>query len=159
MTQHNNLDNNTDHIHPTVNSNKDIEPRIYRHYIYKIEAPEGPMQIAILEDITTKKAVGILGHCGKSGTIVMSWMDAFCRIVSKQLEAERITINELREELSNTTSSEVRINHATGVRVSSGPEAIFIALTKYSNDKYEELIESLGSLGNMSRQASNRRVD
>lgn len=149
-------DNNNDHTHPIPS---DAPYKIYNHYIYYLEAPEGPMEIVILEDTVSAKAIGILGHCGKSGTIVMSWMDAFCRIVSKQLEDGKISINELREQLSNTTSGEVRTDYLTGVRVSSGPEAIFIALSKYSNDKYEELTKQLGTISNMSRHASTNRVE
>lgn len=135
-----------DHIHPSL-SNLDItgaSNKVYTNYTYYVEAPEGEMHIAVLED-ENGKPVRLWGHCGKSGSIVASWIDAFVRVVSIQLEKGLITINELRNELSSTTSDNSRINYTTGVKCASGPDAIFIALTKYINDKYEELNNELES--------------
>lgn len=114
---------------------------VYKSYIYRVNAPEGEMEIAVLE--SNGKPVGIIGHCGRSGTIVMSWMDAFCRVASMQMERGLLSIQDLMNELSSTTSNELKMDRITNVPVRSGPEAIFIALSKYQTDKYIELRDLL----------------
>lgn len=135
-----------DHIHPDLSSldHQGKNNQIYSNYTYYVDAPEGEMHIAVLED-ATGRPVRLWGHCGKSGSIVASWIDAFVRIVSIQLERGLITVNELRNELSSTTSDTTRTNYTTGVKCASGPDAMFIALTRYINDKYEELNAELES--------------
>lgn len=144
-----------DHIHPDLsNINLDgASNKVYTNYTYYVEAPEGEMHIAVLED-ENGKPVRLWGHCGKSGSVVASWIDAFVRVVSIQLERGLITINELRNELSSTTSDSSKINYTTGVRCASGPDAIFIALTKYINDKYDELNKDL----ERTRQSNGPRI-
>lgn len=96
------------------------------------------MNIAILED-GNGNPVRLWVHCGKAGSTLNAWIDAFVRVASMQMERGLLSINQLREELSSTTSDKSVTNLKTGVIVSSGLEAIYVALTKYQNDKYAEL--------------------
>ena len=147
-----------EHEHPTLKADSENITITYKSYNYKLDAPEGRINVFVLE-ADNGKPVRIMALCGKAGAIINAWLDAFCRVVSNQMERGLLTISDLMHELSSTTSDNPKINYTTGMKISSGPEAIFVALLWYQKDKYEELADELGFDNTHLGQASIGRVD
>lgn len=114
---------------------------IYTSINIKVESGEGVFFFAFDED-DKGRLIRILSWGGKAGSAQSAWLDCLTRIISSQLEKGVITIEELKIHLSLTRSDRTRINK-DGVVCSSGPEALFIALLKYTNIKHREFTKNL----------------
>lgn len=119
-----------------------LEVTVYKSINFRINSGEGTFYFSFDEDRTTGKLVRILGWGGKTGSSQFAWLDSLLKIVSRQLERNLITIEELKTELSSSRSDKIRIMK-DGIECSSGPEALFIALLRYTDLKYQELIKDL----------------
>jgi hypothetical protein len=110
---------------------------------FRIKSPEGSFTIFFDEDRKTKRLVRISAFAGKTGSQQAAWLDAFCRIMSRQLERGFLSLEDIETELSSIRTDKSLMN-VNGLECTSGPEAIFIAIQKYKNEKFSELRKQLG---------------
>lgn len=110
---------------------------------YTLDCPEGKMYFFIDEDRRTHLPVRISAFLGKSGSPVYPWLDSFCRLASMGLERGFFDVNDLRALLSNQSSDRSKRNVVSGVEIRSGPEAIYVGLSRYVDDKFEAEEERL----------------
>lgn len=106
-------------------------------YSYTLESPEGKMYLFIDEDRASHRPVRISAYVGKTGSILRAWIDSFCRLATLCLESRTLDINDLRALLSNQ-SSDKESRQLNGVAIRSGPEALYIGLSRYIEDKQEQ---------------------
>ena len=105
----------------------------------RVKAPEG--NFYFIFDSEDDKLVRIYVVGGKSGSTQAAWLDSFCRVISRQLERNLLTIEDLKEEFSSTRSDKsVRTG---GVEVTSVAEAFFVALCRFTDIKFKEYMNSI----------------
>lgn len=121
----------------------DVPGEFFDSISFRVKAPEGAFTIFFDEDRKTHKLVRISAFAGKTGSSQAAWLDAFCRIMSRQLERGFLTLEEIETELSSIKTDKSLIS-VEGVECTSGPEAIFIAILRYKNEKFKELRKQLG---------------
>ena len=114
--------------------------RIYSSLTYQIKTPDGMMYINLLED-KDGSLVMIDVQIGKAGGSLRVWAHTMGRLLTMLLE-HGAYIDDLIDELSGQTTDKLAM-HQGGLKVRSGPEAIYIALMKYKTDKYERLVKEL----------------
>jgi hypothetical protein len=110
-------------------------------YNNRIRSPEGTYFITIAEGDAGNPEL-LLINCGKSGSIARAWADFTARLISRLLETKRITLSEIAEQASGTRSDKSRFVNPN-LNCYSGPEAIYIAITQYMEDKRREQIENV----------------
>lgn len=109
---------------PKMTKNKNI----FDSVTYQIPSPSGDVNVIIVEDSPGNiYMVTIL--VGKSGSEVRAMCDALSRMITSSLKIKSLT--EVIDELSSITSDKFR--DMRGIKVRSIPEAVFVALHRYSN--------------------------
>lgn len=134
-----------------------IPGEFYASINIRVKAPEGNFYFMFDKD-KKGKLVRIGAVAGKTGSQQAAWLDAFCRVISRQLERNYLTVEELKEELSSTRTMHSKVD-LSGVEVTSGPEALFIALCRYTDAEFEELSKNLGIKDRVSRLPQKGRAD
>jgi hypothetical protein len=138
------------YYNPEIEGNPHKPTVIYDSWNWKIIAPEGTVYVFILEDRITHKPLRIHAFVGKAGGALSAMVDAMCRVISRQLERGLITLEDIQEELSGTTTDKNR------TLVRSVPEAIHIAIVKYKTMKFlqyeAEIEEKLGTKARIRRR-------
>lgn len=122
----------------------DITPNlpVYQTLNFKIPSPVGDVFVAVGED-RRRKPVLLIITIGKSGSEVQAWSNVFSRFATEMLESGKVEIHDIMQLLSSTTSDRSR-QTKEGINVRSGPEAVYLALVKYQQERYKELSKSLG---------------
>lgn len=104
---------------------------------YRVETPIGTMYVNVMED-EKGKAIGIDVHLGKAGSESNAWPHVLARIINCALD-HGATVNDIIDELSETTSDRGSRRFGDNIPVRSGPDGICVALMMYSREKYDEL--------------------
>lgn len=95
---------------------------------FRIPSPSGDVNIIINEQFPSK-IYNVVILVGKSGTEVRALCDALSRMITFSVQNKSLV--EVIDELSSITSDKIR--DIKGIKVRSIPEAVFLALIKYSN--------------------------
>lgn len=101
----------------------------------RVRAPDGDFYIILLED-KEGEVFKIECHVGKNGSSVRAWSSALCNILSHQLEAKKITLEDIVRQTVAITSDRSVLNISSGLICRSGPEAIGLAIQSYLTDKF-----------------------
>lgn len=119
----------------------------FRSYSYRVNTPDGTMNVFILED-SNDQPFEVQPFIGKAGSSLAAWAAACCGMVSLALR-RKVPLQDIIDELADITSDgTARIGASTICR--SGPEGIYSALIQYRNDVRER---------ENARDAATERVD
>jgi hypothetical protein len=101
----------------------------FDNYTFNIRTPEGTANVIIVEDEPGK--IGeIFFNIGKAGSSIDAFCYALAKMVVRTLEHGR-KLEDVISDLSNITSAR-KIYDTKGISCSSGPEALYLALFRYS---------------------------
>lgn len=118
-----------------------MEGKLYPNVTIAVPTPASSLFIEITED-EFGKPIRIYINAGKSGSEMSAQASAMSEMATLVLEKDN-GFNELIEHLSGITSSNIRIDK-DGIKVRSVPEGLYLALMKYKQLKYTELINYIG---------------
>lgn len=118
-----------------------LEGKLYPNVTVAVQTPASSLFIEITED-EFGKPIRIYINAGKSGSEMAAQASAMSEMATLILDKDN-GFNELIEHLSGITSSSVRIDK-DGIKVRSVPEGLYLALMKYKQLKYSELINNIG---------------
>jgi len=113
---------------------------VFNNLTFRVETPDGEMFVSVMED-KQEKICAIDIKIGKAGSSLGAWAHSFARLITMAIE-HGVTVEELITELSSQTSDRLRLNN-NGVNVRSGVEGVYVALTEYKRDKYQQLVKDL----------------
>ena len=116
-------------------------PEVCECSVVKIATPDGTMFVTIIEE--NNKPIGFRLEIGKSGSTLRTWCDAVGQLATLSIQAG-IPLEDIISELSNLSSDKLTITE-NQVPIRSGPDGFVVALMRYRQAKYEEMLGILGS--------------
>ncbi len=114
----------------------------YNNFSYRVPSPEGTVTIFILEDSNGIPS-GIQIFIGKAGSAIQVWSLAFAEIVTAGLMSGSLSIQDIMNICSSQATDKAKLADG-GIMVRSGVEALYIALHRYTEDKFEKMRVELG---------------
>lgn len=117
------------------------ENKAYINDTILVRTPVGNITVIVVED--NGKPVHLFIHGGKNGTELSAYCDSIARLGSELLQYEN-GLDKIMEHLSSISTGMSTKDYTTGIECRSGAEGIYIALTKYKNNKYKELMQIFG---------------
>lgn len=117
------------------------ENKLYANETILVRTPIGNITVSIVED--KGKPIHLFIHGGKNGSELSAYCDSIARLGSDLLKMEN-GLDRIMEHLSSISTGRSTIDYTTGIECRSGAEGIYIALTKYKNHKYKELMQVFG---------------
>lgn len=114
---------------------------IFSSETVRVTTPDGTMFVNIMED-SKGNPVQIQLNVGKAGNSVAAWAFAMATLCTMLLSSGKYSINDLIAHLSGITTNK-HLRHMDGVRCSSGPEGLVIALLKYRDGKFADMLPSI----------------
>lgn len=117
------------------------ENKKYINSTILVRTPIGNITVIIVED--HGKPVHLFIHGGKNGTELSAYCDSIARLGSELLHYEN-GLDKIMEHLSSISTGASIKDYVTGVECRSGAEGIYIALSKYKTDKYQQMMEVFG---------------
>lgn len=113
-------------------------------YTIKVLSPDGTVYVHCTED-SKGKLQNVIINVGKAGSPLHAWADALGRMITSSL-SNNLPLTHILEQLSNITSIKA-VRTPKGIFVKSGPDAIYYALTLYSQIKPVVLVQHNRKLG------------
>lgn len=120
-----------------------VERKFYPNVTIAVATPAASLFIEITED-EFGKPIRIYINAGKCGSEMAAQASAMSEMATLILEREN-GFNDLLSHLSGITSSDTRTD-SNGIKVRSVPEGLYVALMKYKQLKYNELITYVGEV-------------
>jgi hypothetical protein len=114
---------------------KEMNKDKFESMTMEIITPDGVLYCTVCE--LDNKPVKIISTFGKAGHALASWANAV-DLLFNLLFQKGLSINDIISELSTISSIKSTITPVSGVKVSSGPAGIFIALLEYKRQKFQE---------------------
>jgi hypothetical protein len=116
-----------------------MQQNIFEAVSIRILSPDGEFTVIFTED-NDGEPFRIDCYAGKTGTSVRAWADAFCTVISMQLEKKAITLEDIARSLISVTTDKsiLSVDSVSGniLIVRSGPEAIGLAIQSYLTEKF-----------------------
>lgn len=112
----------------------------YNSLIVRVRTPDGTLFATISENKEGEPFM-VQFNIGKAGASVGAWSQALAATISMGLQAG-IPIHKFIEELSGISSD--RTARSLGSSCRSGPEGVYMALLRYTKQRFNELQEQLG---------------
>lgn len=117
------------------------ENRQYINDTILVRTPIGAITVVVVED--NGKPVHLFIYGGKNGTELSAYCDSIARLGSELLQYKN-GLDKIMEHLSSISTGMTTKDYATGVECRSGAEGIYIALMKYKQHKYQDLMQVFG---------------
>jgi hypothetical protein len=115
-------------------------PEVCNCSVIEVTTPDGTMFVTILE--LNNKPIGFRLEIGKSGSTLRAWCEAVGQLATLAIQAG-ISLDDIITELSNLSSDKL-VFTGKQVPVRSGPDGFVVALMRYRQSKYDEMLGVLG---------------